>query len=168
MVRLLGKQLGDLEACPTPPPTCLRFDALTLLLRSFLTNWSTKHWALSIVLTLLRQYTLQYVSVTGWLCTHWGWWQRQILWQAGTRCNTKLNRPTSIQLGECSALWGKLEQVVWSNCVAQVKPFLPKCSLQCSPASVGVTQAHPNYVHITTHKMIYHWEASLSEHALLI
>ena len=23
---------------PTPPPTCLRFDALTLLLRSFLTN----------------------------------------------------------------------------------------------------------------------------------
>ena len=38
MVRLLGKQLGDVEACPRPSPTCLRFDALILLLRSFLTT----------------------------------------------------------------------------------------------------------------------------------
>ena len=111
-------------------------------------SWQTDLTALNTEHSLLDTLHNMFQSLAD--STHWGWWQRQILWQAGIRCNTKLNRPTSIQLGECSALWGKLEWVVWSNCVAQAKPFLPKCSLQCSPASVGLAQACPNYVRITT------------------
>ena len=33
-------------------------------------------------------------------------------------------------LGECGALWGEREQVVWSICVAQANPLLPNAHIR--------------------------------------